>query len=60
MDIDEKAPGNISQSPVTRSTDNETGFDPNASNEPDTGNTAPLPPDIPLDEDDEPSPGNRI
>lgn len=29
MDIDEKAPGNISQGGVTSGTDNETGFDPN-------------------------------
>ncbi|MBK5373294.1 hypothetical protein JFT81_01420 [Pseudomonas sp. TH43] len=28
MQIDEKAPGNISQQEVTRTTDNETGHDP--------------------------------
>ncbi len=29
MEIDENAPGNISQCPATRTTDNETGFDSN-------------------------------
>ncbi|VVP89723.1 hypothetical protein PS918_03114 [Pseudomonas fluorescens] len=29
MDIDENAPGNKSQQPETRTTDNETGHDPN-------------------------------
>lgn len=33
MDIDEKAPGNISQGGVTSGTDNETGFDPNRGSE---------------------------
>jgi len=28
MEINENAPGNVSQSPVTRPTDNETGFTP--------------------------------
>lgn len=28
MEIDENAPGNISQQPVTRGTDSETGHDP--------------------------------
>jgi hypothetical protein len=33
MDIDENAPGNISQASVTNTTDNETGHDPHG-NEP--------------------------
>lgn len=96
MEINENAPGNISQSPVTRSTDNETGFDLSASDRHETGSTDPMPlvneplvteagddrpplddeqfdalppgnpvddPNVPveppMDEDDEPSPGNR-
>ncbi|KQQ56170.1 hypothetical protein ASF84_12825 [Pseudomonas sp. Leaf127] len=46
MEINENAPGNVSQSPVTRTTDNETGFDPNSRNEPGptrNGDTEPLP-----------------
>jgi hypothetical protein len=48
MDINESAPGNISQSGVTNSTDNETGHDPKA-NEPE----APLMADdqSPIDEE---------
>lgn len=48
MDIDEKAQGNISQQPVTRTTDNETGHDPHR-DEPEV----PLPADdeAPVDED---------
>mgnify|MGYP001114605507 CR=1 FL=1 len=40
MEIDENAPGNISQAGVTNTTDNETGHDPHV-NEPE----APLPGD---------------
>lgn len=48
MDIDENAPGNKSQQEVTRTTDNETGHDPQR-NEPEV----PLPPDdeAPVDEE---------
>lgn len=48
MDIDENAPGNKSQQKVTRTTDNETGHDPQR-NEPEV----PLPPDdeAPVDEE---------
>lgn len=48
MDIDEKAPGNTSQQPVTRTTDNETAHDPQR-DEPEV----PLPADddSPVDED---------
>lgn len=48
MQINENAPGNISQQDVTRGTDNEAGHDPKR----DEGNTA-LPPDddAPLEED---------
>ena len=48
MDIDENAPGNISQKGVTSGTDNETGADPKR-NEPEV----PLPPDdeAPVDEE---------
>lgn len=48
MDIDENAPGNISQKGVTSGTDNETGPDPKR-NEPEV----PLPPDdeAPVDEE---------
>lgn len=47
MDIDENAPGNISQKGVTSDTDNETGHDPKR-NEPEV----PLPADdeAPIDE----------
>jgi hypothetical protein len=48
MDIDEKAPGNTSQQPVTRTTDNETAHDPRR-DQPEV----PLPADddAPVDED---------
>ncbi|QHD06577.1 hypothetical protein [Pseudomonas sp. R76] len=48
MDINEKAPGNLSQQAVTRGTDNETGHDPRRD-----GEAAELPPedDAPLEED---------
>ncbi|WAT25845.1 hypothetical protein [Pseudomonas sp. GXZC] len=48
MEINENAPGNISQQDVTRGTDNETGHDPKRDEE-----SAPLPPDddAPLEED---------
>lgn len=48
MEIDESAPGNISQKGVTSSTDNETGHDPKR-NEPEV----PLPADeeAPIDEE---------
>ncbi|NWB43709.1 hypothetical protein HX815_25635 [Pseudomonas sp. E6002] len=48
MEINEKAPGNVSQQAVTRGTDNETGHDPRR-DQPE----APLPPDddAPLEED---------
>lgn len=48
MDIDENAPGNISQKGVTSGTDNETGHDPKK-NEPEV----PLPADdeAPVDEE---------
>lgn len=48
MDINEKAPGNLSQQAVTRGTDNETGHDPRHNDE-----ALPLPPDddAPLEED---------
>ncbi|HCT08580.1 MAG TPA: hypothetical protein DIW86_24730 [Pseudomonas sp.] len=48
MEIDEKAPGNISQQEVTRSTDNETGHNPKRDED-----NIPLPPDdeSPLEED---------
>jgi len=47
MDIDENAPGNLSQQAVTRTTDNETGHDPRKDESP-----VPLPPDdeAPLEE----------
>ncbi|OPA84033.1 hypothetical protein BFW87_29485 [Pseudomonas fluorescens] len=48
MEINENAPGNISQQAVTRGTDNETGHDPKRDED-----AAPLPPDdeAPLEED---------
>lgn len=48
MDINEKAPGNLSQQAVTRGTDNETGHDPRRDDE-----AVQLPPedDAPLEED---------
>ncbi|MVV48085.1 hypothetical protein EJA72_07475 [Pseudomonas sp. PB120] len=48
MDIDENAPGNKSQQPETRTTDNETGHDPKKDEA-----EVPLPPDdeTPVDED---------
>ncbi|KTC63078.1 hypothetical protein AO262_29685 [Pseudomonas fluorescens ABAC62] len=48
MDINENAPGNISQQAVTRGTDNETGHDPKRDEE-----AIPLKPDddAPLEED---------
>ena len=48
MEINENAPGNISQQAVTRGTDNETGHDPHLD-----GDATPLPPDddAPLEED---------
>lgn len=48
MDIDENAPGNISQQAVTRTTDNETGHEPSRS-----APEVPLPPDdeAPIEED---------
>ncbi|QVN04667.1 hypothetical protein JYG35_13380 [Pseudomonas rhodesiae] len=48
MDIDENAPGNLSQQAVTRGTDNETGHDPRKGDD-----ALPLPSDdeAPLDED---------
>lgn len=48
MEINEKAPGNISQQSVTRNTDNETGHDPKRDED-----NIPLPPDdeAPLEED---------
>ena len=48
MDIDESAPGNISQASVTNTTDNETGHD-HRENDPEV----PLPPDdeAPVDEE---------
>lgn len=48
MEINEKAPGNISQQEVTRGTDNETGHDPKRDMD-----AIPLPPDdeAPLEED---------
>ncbi|MFJ7315523.1 hypothetical protein ACIQVE_22750 [Pseudomonas sp. NPDC098747] len=42
MEIDENAPGNLSQQEVTRTTDNETGHDPRRDQ-----------PEIPLPSDDE-------
>lgn len=44
MDIDENAPGNISQAGVTSTTDNETGHDPKGKE-----------PEVPLPPDDEAS-----
>lgn len=48
MEINENAPGNISQQDVTRATDNETGHDPKRDQD-----NIPLPPDdeAPLEED---------
>lgn len=48
MEIDETAPGNISQQEVTRGTDNETGHNPYRDKD-----NIPLPPDdeSPLEED---------
>lgn len=48
MEINEKAPGNLSQQAVTRGTDNETGHDPRRDED-----ALPLPPDddAPLEED---------
>ena len=48
MDINESAPGNLSQQEVTRTTDNETGLDPKQ-----TEGEIPLPADddAPLEED---------
>lgn len=48
MEINENAPGNISQQAVTRGTDNETGHDPKRDED-----KIPLPPDddAPLEED---------
>lgn len=48
MEINEKAPGNLSQQAVTRGTDNETGHDPRRDED-----ALPLPPDddSPLEED---------
>ncbi|TFF13935.1 hypothetical protein EXW72_07215 [Pseudomonas sp. BCA14] len=48
MEINENAPGNISQQEVTRGTDNETGHDPKSDED-----GIPLPPDddAPLEED---------
>lgn len=48
MDINENAPGNISQQAVTRGTDNETGHDPKRDED-----NIPLPSDdeAPLEED---------
>ncbi len=48
MEINEKAPGNLSQQAVTRGTDNETGHDPRRDDE-----AVKLPPedDAPLEED---------
>ena len=48
MEINENAPGNISQQAVTRGTDNETGHDPKHDDD-----NIPLPPDdeAPLEED---------
>ncbi|WP_338568099.1 hypothetical protein V6L78_18120 [Pseudomonas canadensis] len=48
MEINENAPGNISQQDVARGTDNETGHDPKRDEE-----GVPLPPDddAPLEED---------
>lgn len=48
MEINEKAPGNISQQAVTRNTDNETGHDPRRDED-----NIPLPPDdeAPIEED---------
>jgi hypothetical protein len=48
MEIDEKAPGNISQQDITRGTDNETGHDPRRAE-----SEVPLRPDdeAPLEED---------
>lgn len=48
MEINENAPGNISQQAVTRGTDNETGHDPTRDED-----HIPLPPDdeAPLEED---------
>lgn len=48
MEINESAPGNISQQDVTRGTDNETGHDPRRDKD-----NIPLPPedDAPLEED---------
>lgn len=48
MEINENAPGNISQQDVTRGTDNETGHDPQRDED-----NIPLPPDneAPLEED---------
>jgi hypothetical protein len=48
MEINENAPGNISQQAVTRGTDNETGHDPHLD-----GDATSLPPDddAPLEED---------
>ncbi|WP_122317173.1 hypothetical protein [Pseudomonas cichorii] len=63
MDIDENAPGNISQSPATRPTDNETGVEPDAdpavdSIRNDQSDDPDLPVNPPVDEDEEPSPGS--
>lgn len=48
MEINEKAPGNVSQQEVTRNTDNETGHDPKRDED-----NIPLPSDdeAPLEED---------
>jgi len=48
MEINENAPGNISQQAVTRGTDNETGHEPKRDDD-----NIPLPPDdeAPLEED---------
>lgn len=62
MDIDENAPGNISQCPATRSTDNETGFDPASDQKP---GKQPVPNEVPstppIDQGDvKPVPGEVI
>ncbi|GFM83125.1 hypothetical protein PSCICO_32210 [Pseudomonas cichorii] len=66
MEIDENAPGNVSQSPATRPTDNETGYEPDSLPEADPAlddlindqsDDPDLPVNPPIDEDEEPSLG---
>ncbi|MBX8488338.1 hypothetical protein K5D34_18685 [Pseudomonas cichorii] len=57
MEIDENAPGNVSQSPATRPTDSETGFDADPAVDDlnnDESDDPDLPVNPPIDEDEEP------